>query len=554
MYIRRVTRKNKDGSVTAYLQLAHNEWDPKAKYAKAKVIYSFGREDELDRAVLERLAKSISRFLSPEQAFEAREAIGEAAEFLFQSCKRLGGVWMLDQLWRKLGMDRILQQLFASRHHQLDIERLIFAMVANRALAPSSKLAMEDWVREDVYIPGLSQVASHQLYRAMDELLAVQSELEYQVYGAVSDLLNLEVDLLYFDTTSSYFEVDPSEAPEEDTFRKQGFSKDKRPDLLQVVIGLAVTRTGIPIRCWVWPGNTMDMTVVEQVKKNLIGWKLGRVISVIDRGFSSEENLRMLQRAGGHYIVGEKMRSGKAASKEAMSTRGRYHQVRENLHVKEIIVGDGEARKRYVLVYNPKEAERQREERKKLLEKLQAELDGLKQLSHEVHSKAACRLRSHPSYGKYLRQLKDSTLRLNKQAIRDAEKYDGKYLIRTSDDTLSPEDVALGYKQLIEVEDAFRTLKSTLELRPMYHRLEDRIRAHILLSWLALLLVRIVEVDTGESWRKVRDELQRLALGHFSSKNGDLYQCTEITAKQRQIFAAVGVEPPPRFLEIQPNS
>lgn len=184
------------------------------------------------------------------------------------------------------------------------------------------------------------------------------------------------------------------------------------------------------------------------------------------------------------------MRSGKAATSEAMSTRGRYQQVRENLHVKEIIVGDGEARKRYVLVYNPKEAQHQREERKKLLEKLQTELDGLKQLPHEAHSKAACRLRSHPSYGKYLRQLKDGTLRLNKQAIRDAEKYDGKYLIRTSDDTLSPEDVALGYKQLIEVEDAFRTLKSTLELRPMYHRLEDRIRAHILLSWLALLLVR----------------------------------------------------------------
>ncbi|WP_245001206.1 IS1634 family transposase [Caldalkalibacillus thermarum] len=553
MYIRRVTRKNKDGSVTAYLQLAHNEWDPKAKYAKAKVIYSFGREDELDRAILERLAKSISRFLSPEQAFEAREAIGEAAEFLFQSCKRLGGVWMLDQLWRKLGMDRILQQLFASRHHQLDIERLIFAMVANRALAPSSKLAMEDWVREDVYIPGLSQVASHQLYRAMDELLAVQSELEYQVYGAVSDLLNLEVDLLYFDTTSSYFEVDPSEAPEEDTFRKQGFSKDKRPDLLQVVIGLAVTRTGIPIRCWVWPGNTMDMTVVEQVKKDLIGWKLGRVISVMNRGFSSEENLRMLQRAGGHYIVGEKMRSGKAATSEAMSTRGRYQQVRENLHVKEIIVGDGEARKRYVLVYNPKEAQHQREERKNYWKNCRRNWMGLNSYRMRPIAKrpAAC----IPSFlRKISSPVKDGTLRLNKQAIRDAEKYDGKYLIRTSDDTLSPEDVALGYKQLIEVEDAFRTLKSTLELRPMYHRLEDRIRAHILLSWLALLLVRIVEVDTGESWRKVRDELQRLALGHFSSKNGDLYQCTEITAKQRQIFAAVGVEPPPRFLEIQPNS
>jgi transposase len=142
--------------------------------------------------------------------------------------------------------------------------------------------------KKEVHIPNLPQVASHQLYRAMDELLTVQSELEHQVFHAVADLLNLEVDLLYFDTTSSYFEIDPSEAPEEESFRKQGFSKDKRPDLLQIVIGLAVTWEGIPIRAWVWPGNTMDMTVIKQVKKDLIGWKLGRVISVMDRGFSSE--------------------------------------------------------------------------------------------------------------------------------------------------------------------------------------------------------------------------------------------------------------------------
>ncbi|MGG6440159.1 IS1634 family transposase [Saccharococcus caldoxylosilyticus] len=554
MYIRRVTRKNKDGTTVAYLQLAHNEWDPKAKYAKAKVIYSFGREDEVDRAVLERLAKSISRFLSPEQVWEAQELAGEAFEFRFQSCKRLGGVWLLDQLWRQLGLDDILKTLFASRHHQISLERLIFAMVANRALHPSSKLAMEDWVEKEVHIPNLPQVASHQLYRAMDELLTVQSELERQVFHAVADLLNLEVDLLYFDTTSSYFEVDPSEAPGEESFRKQGFSKDKRPDLLQIVIGLAVTREGIPIRAWVWPGNTMDMTVIKQVKNDLIGWKLGRVISVMDRGFSSEENLRILQQAGGHYIVGEKIRSGKAAAEEAMSRRGRYHQVRENLHIKEIIVGDGEARQRYVLVYNPNEAERQRKEREKLLESLKEELEGLRQLPNEAHHKATCRLRSHPSYGKYLRQLKDGTLRIDKQAVREAEKYDGKYLIRTSDDTLSAEDVALGYKQLVDIEQAFRTLKSTLELRPMYHRLEDRIRAHVLLSWLALLLVRIVEIRTNESWPKVREECQRLTLGHFSSKYGDLYQRTELTAKQGQTFAALGLEPPPKILDIHPRS
>ncbi|SDI36171.1 hypothetical protein SAMN04488123_101453, partial [Natribacillus halophilus] len=160
-------------------------------------------------------------------------------------------------------------------------------MVANRALAPSSKLAMEDWVRDDVAIPNLEDVTSQQLYRAMDMLLAVREGLEKQVYFSVANLLNLEVDLIYFDTTSSYFEVEPQEAPEGETFRQLGHSKDHRPDLLQTVIGLAVTREGIPIRCWAWPGNTSDMSVIEEVKNDLVGWKLGRVISVVDRGFSS---------------------------------------------------------------------------------------------------------------------------------------------------------------------------------------------------------------------------------------------------------------------------
>lgn len=320
----------------------------------------------------------------------------------------------------------------------------------------------------------------------------------------MSDLLNLEVDLLYFNTTSSYFEVDPFESPEDDHFRKPGFSKDKRPDLVQVVIGLAVTREGITIRSWVWSGNTTDVSVVDEVKKDLVGWKLGRVISVMDRGFSSEDNLRTLQRTGGHYIVGEKMHSGKASTEDAMSRKGRYHQVRENLQVKDILVGDGEGRKRFVLVYNPKEAKRDRFRREQRIEKLQGYLDELKPLDKSAHTKAACRLRAHATYGKYLWQLKDGTLKLDKQAIREAAKYDGKYLIRTSDDTLSAEDVTLGYKQLVDVEDAFRTLKTTLVLRPMFHRLEDRIRAHVVISWLALLLVRIVEVQTGRTWFALR--------------------------------------------------
>ena len=554
MYIRRVSRKNKDGSKVSYIQLAHNEWDAKAKYAKAKVIYSFGREDQVDTAVLERLAKSITRFLTPEEALKSKQEIGDTAEFMFNAVKQVGGIWLFDQMWRKLGMDRILQDLFRDRKHEMDIERALFAMVANRGLAPSSKLAMEEWLSEDVYLPDMPVFKSHQLYRSMDELLSVQNQLEDRVFDHVSNLLNLEVDLLYFDTTSSYFEVAPDETPEEEDFRLQGYSKDKRSDLVQIVIGLAVTREGIPIKVWTWPGNTMDMNVIEEVKKDLMGWRLGRVVKVMDRGFSSEKNLRILQRGAGHYIIGERMRSGKKDVDEALSKRGRFHKVRENLHVKESIVGDGEARKRYVIAFNPDEAKRDREQRQEIVHSVEEQLDHLKQLPNEAHHKKACALRAHKVYGKYIRQLKDGTLKLNKQAVRDAEKYDGKYLIRTSDDTLSIEDVALGYKQLLQVEDAFRTMKTTLVLRPMYHRLEDRIRAHVIISWLALLLVRMIELDTSESWDTVRRNMQRLQAGHFTTSDGDLYRTTTPTAKQKEIVRNTGTELPPEILEIQPKS
>ncbi len=248
------------------------------------------------------------------------------------------------------------------------------------------------------------------------------------------------------------------------------------------------------------------------------------------------------------------MHAGKKDVEEALSKRGRFQVIRENLHVKEAIVGDGEARKRYVIAYNPDEAARDRTKREQIVASLEAQIYALRQEANEAHHKKACALRAHPTYGNYVLQLKDGTLRLDKQAIRDASKYDGKYLIRTSDDTLSMEDVALGYKQLLEVEDAFRTLKTTLQLRPMYHRLEERIRAHVVISWLALLLVSIAELQTGDTWTRIRKEMNRLHVGHFSTKDGDLFQCTEVTQKQRRTFDALGLKPPPNILDLQANS
>jgi transposase len=356
----------------------------------------------------------------------------------------------------------------------------------------------------------------------------------------------MEVDLLYFDTTSTYFQIE-----DEDDFRKKGHSKDHRPDLPQVIIGLAVTRDGIPVRCWSWPGNTSDMSVLEEVRRDLRNWKLGRVITVLDRGFASEENMKELQRAGGHYIIGEKMRNGKAEVVEAIKRPGRYHEVRENLRTKEIVVGDGEARSRYVLVHNPAEAKRQKAQRDETIAKLRKRLAQIRELPRNQHTRAICELVSHRTYGRYLRDRKAGRPKINMAKVREEERYDGKYLLKTSDDTISAEDVALGYKQLMDVERAFRTLKSQLDLRPVYHRLEDRIRAHVILCWLALLLVRIIESATGDSWENVRTEMSRMVLVDFSSKDSSFQQRADTTDRQAAILSALKLREPPLVYDVQ---
>jgi transposase len=543
MYIRTISRKNKDGSVVRYIQLAQNRWDPGSRCAKAQVLYNFGREEEVDREALKRLVASINRFLGPEEMLKDAETSSNGT-LRFISSRPLGGAWVLDQLWRELGIGDVISGLARKRKFQTLVERALFAMVVNRALEPSSKLAAEEWVNEDVVIPGLDEVAVQQLYRSMDFLLEAEKELQWQVYGSVAHIMNLEVDLLYFDTTSTYFETD-----QEDTLRKRGHSKDHRPDLPQAVIGLAVTREGIPVRCWIWPGNTADMSVVQQVKDDLVGWKLGRVITVMDRGFSSEDNLRYLQRAGGHYIAGEKMRSGKDNVQEALARAGRFKKVRDNLEVKEIIVGQGEKRTRYIVVRNPEEVKKDSLERERIIKKLK---EDLKSVKDGQHVRSICELISHPTYGRYLKLDAKGRPHINHDKIKEEEKLDGKYLLTTSDDTLSPEDVALGYKQLLLVEDSFRTLKQSLELRPVYHRLEDRIRSHVLLCWLALLLIRVAENRTRQTWCNLRSTLQRMHLGEFAGEAGQVRQRTETTPAQHQVFRALKVTEPPIVFSITP--
>ena len=569
MYLRETRRTNRDGSVVRYLQLAHNERHPQTGNSVAKVIHSFGRAEQVDRDALARLVSSISRFLTPEQAIGA--AAGAEVEVL--DSRRLGGAWTLDRAWQRLGIGAAVHRVATGR--RLDgelVERVLFALVAQRALEPGSKLAATDWVAHRVAIEGCPGFCDDAAYRAMDFLLDALPEIAGEIFGSVATLLNLDLDLVFVDTTSTYWEVDGADdladlqesvdddgtaRPVEGGVRAFGHSKDHRTDLPQVVIAMAVTRDGVPVRCWTFPGNTADTAIIRTVKDDLAGWNLHRMVWVADRGFASAANRAYLTRGGGHYIHAEKLRNSNSEAAAALARAGRYRTVAGNLRVKEVQVapgghGDGDqgARaQRFVVCHNPEQAQRDAAVRDRLVEHLQQLIAGSDGWSARRRDELVGSLKGKPGLRRYLRRTKSGLLRINHTTVTAEAHLDGKWLLRTSDVTLSAEDLAAAYKQLLQVERGWRDLKGALGLRPVFHHREDRIRGHVQLCWLALLLVRVVENATGDTWRNTRHELDRMHLVTLATSDGQVAQRTATTAGQKPIWAALQLPEPPRFFD-----
>ena len=568
MYVKTTTRKVKGGEVR-YLHLAHNEWDAAARRSVPKLLYSFGREDQLDKDAVRRLVASLARLLDPADALAATTD----GELVFSESRPYGGAYVLDALWNRLGIGSILSGLRASgRGRPRDAaatERVLFGLVANRALAPSSKLAAAEWMSRDVHIDGVADVSDDACYRAMDWLHTVRAELEKQVYVQVADLLDLEVDLLFFDTTSTYFELEDADEeaarnwrgeracggdadPDKTAgFRTHGKSKDSRDDLPQIVIGMAVTRQAIPVRVWCWPGNTADSALIRQVRDDMRDWALGKIIWVADRGFSSAGNRHYLQRGAGGYIIGEKLRSESPHVKAALSRQGRYQQVAGNLQVKEVRISDTD---RFVICHNPDAAVRDAAIRDKLVAQLEQTIAGSDQLSATKRAELRGKISMMPGLNRFLRLTPGGLLRADKAKIKAEANLDGKYLLRCSDPHLAAEDIATGYKQLLEVERGWRDMKQVLDLRPVYHRLEERIRAHVLLCWLALLLIRIAENTTGQTWPAMRRELDRIHLGTFTGPAGTFRQRTELTKPARDLLAKLAIDPPRQIHQLAPGT
>jgi Transposase DDE domain len=576
MYLRVTERRNRDGSSFAYYALAENVWNAQAKRSEAQVIHSFGRADQLDKAALQRLIASIQRVIDADAAGAiATSSKANLPDIEIDAVFELGIVLAARTLWENLGIGAAIRGCIAEGELSAPHEMALFAMAAQRLDDPGSKLGCatrwlphlpfhrlspaEPWAASPdiAWLPEARDLTLHQFYRALDFLAVWSDQIERAVFLRAADLFRLDVDLIFYDTTTAYFEIDePDEhcelwggklyAP----VRRRGHSKEGRDNHPQVIIALAVTRDGMSVRSWVLPGDTADVTTVARIKDDLRAWRLGRCVFVGDAGMYSAENLAALSRGLGRYILAVPMRKVKDVATEVLTRPGRYKPVADNLQVKAVVVGDGERRKRYVLCLNPQEAERERAHREQVLQELCAELNLLRERAAD-HPKAACDLLASRRYGRYLTTDYTGRPRLDVAKVKAAAKFDGKFVVITNDDTLSAEDIALGYKGGWIIESCFRRMKQTgLEVRPMFHWTARRIEAHVKLCVLALQMQRAAEIRCGLPWARIAHQLGALKAVRYQTGGRGIVQRTKIAGELTALLKKLGMPIPKQLLAV----
>lgn len=559
MFVREVTRKNRDGSEVSYLQLVQSIWNPETQQPYPKLIHSFGRVDEAARAELVALAENILRKLDPDKAARLQTPLDESGA-PDEPTRHFGAVYTLDELWNELGLNVVVRRRFRSSGERdpRSLERAVFAMVAHMACDRDSKRACwREWLREEVHVPGTAELKLGRFYTAMDRLEQNHESIQHAAFDRIATLMNVDVDLVFFyDTTSVHWDVEEDDKervwkrPPHDAFppfRLRGHNKDFRSDAPQVVIAMAVTRDGFPVRSWVFPGNTVDVSTIEQVKKDLNSWKLRRCILVGDRGMISEDNCRTLSGGAGGYILGVPMRRGEKEVEAALARAGRYRKVRDNLEVKEVWYPSRDHIKaqRFVICRNPDQETRDRKQREELLERLQGEIEALAALKPDDQRQRIHELMANKAYKRFLTELGGSHLKINQAKVSEEACLDGKYLITTNDKTLTAADLALGYKHLQQVERAWRTLKDIFDLMPVWHYAPRRIRAHVRLAQLALTLTRLVEVRSGMTWPEAKMILNRV---HSARLPCNLLGTTPLPHETRKLLDKVQVPLTPRLM------
>ena len=541
-----------------YYQLAHNVRHARTGSPVAEIIHNFGRADELDRDELVRLCRSIARVCGLEVHDPSGSVKTPVAEdrpaALPENVKLIGTVELgvplvVEVLWERLKIGPTLRKVMKESGGSPLHERALLAMTANRLGDPDSKLGVWDRWLERVYLPSCSTVKLYQMYEAMDLLHSNVAEVENAVFFHVANLFNLVVDVIFYDTTTASFSIDEEDEDAEFGFRKFGHSKNGTWSP-QIVVALAVTREGLPVRSWVFPGNTSDVDTVKKVREDLRGWKLGRALFVADSGNNSVTNRDELAKACGKYLLATRLASVAEIKEDVLTKPGRFKTIAENLKAKEVIVGDGVLQRRYILCHNPREAERQQKHRKQVVKELEEELGT--HPDHKATARWAIDLLASRRYKRYLTIDAHDRVRIDREAIRLASKYDGKWVLQTNDDTISVEDAAAGYKGLLVIERAFKTLKSTrIRMEPMYHWLPKRIEAHVKLCVFSLLIERVAELECKLPWSHIQRTLSTLQATEFHTLKNLFFQRNEPTSELGGILKSLKIPMPKTVLDIK---
>jgi transposase len=511
-----------------YLQVVENR--RQGKRTVQNVICTLGRLDQLSESgAADSLLRSLSRFGRQVKLLEGyREGRLEAGRV-----RQVGPDLVFGKLWRQSGIQEVLSNLLEDRQFEFPVERAVYLTVLHRLFESGSDRAAQRWKR-DIRLPGAEELDLHHLYRAMRWLGDIKDQVEEALFLGHKDLFT-DLSLAFFDTTSLYFEGGGGES-----LGQYGNSKDHRPDLKQMVMGAVLTGDGRPICCELWPGNQADGTsllpVVDRLQQR---FGLKRVCWVADRGMISQSTIDGLEKRKLEYILGARMRRQKEVHEEVLERGGRYKEVSGNLRVKEVWVDEN----RYIVCHNPQEATRDAADREAIVKSLEDRLRNNRG-----------QLVANTGYRKFL-HLEKGAFSLDREKIAGEARFDGKFVLRTNT-SLEASEVALQYKRLLLVEQFFRSAKSMLDTRPIFHQWDATIRGHVFCSFLALLLyhelrARLEKESSGLEWDAICHDLAALQEVEVREDEQWYLLRTALQGVTGKVLQAVGAPIPPAARPLQ---
>lgn len=558
----RISGTRSKGKLYRYVKIVENYWY--RGQSRQKVVANLGNLEKFKNKELEKLIKGLCRICEREDL--------NVENLRAKKSPRYGDILAARHLWKELGLDKLIDSHMRHTEAKIPVELISFLMVANRLVDPLSKLAISSWYKEKVYLPELENTnfAPHDFYRSMDYLEKMKEDIEKDLYYKLRDLFTLKLNLIFYDTTSSYFE---GEGP---SIAKHGKSRDHRPDKHQIIIGLLVTDEGIPIAHEVFEGDQADKaTVVKTIDDLKRRFKLKRVIFVADRGMVSKSNLDYIKEQGFSYIVTLKKRRLNEAKEAIDATftpleekRKNYEQEKKNKSEKEkeeLLFSEYRSKDgpRYLVCLNPEKKKDDKiyregriEKGKRSLEKIARSIEtGQLKDREKILKRATLTLDKTNRKYFYYSSSKDGlfSYSIANEVLEEEERLDGIFIIKSTAFDLSAEELIQQYKNLSGVETAFKEIKDFLHLRPIRHYEDDRVRAHVFICVLSYLLEKIIEkrmrqVHLMITAREALDKLDdiRLAKNQIGKR---VFLCpVEGDVEHKRILDAIGVKNIPRIL------